>query len=275
MNHCERGAFTLGKIKKRAFGIAGFALALVFALVAALFFRPAVAISATAGDDLASTAAEHENPGLGAASITVRAKVPEDWAEPCLWAWLDPDGTAAFPAWPGEPFVKDGDWYALQAPGWVNSVIVNANGGAVQTGDMKALEPGKDLWIVVTGAEDYAVDYTEIGAAAPAAEQEEPKREEPKRETARQEATQQAAALREATQQADPQQAAALQEAALQEAATQQADPQQEATQQADPQQAAGTAARGGGNPVVLIIAVCIAAIAAIAVIAAVAKKKK
>jgi hypothetical protein len=217
---------------------------------------------------LASTAAERENPGLDAASITVRAKVPESWAEPCLWAWLDPDGTAAFPAWPGEPFVKDGDWYALQAPGWVNSVIVNANGGAVQTGDMKALEPGKDLWIVVTGAEDYVVDYMEIDAAAPAAKQEGPKREEPKRETARQEAPRQeapqAAALQEAAQQAAPPQGAALQEAAPQEAA-----------QQADPRQAAGTAARGGGNPVVRIIAVCMAAIAAIAVIAAVVRKKK
>jgi glycosidase len=38
----------MGKIKKRAFGVVSFALALVFALVAALFFRPAVAISAAA-----------------------------------------------------------------------------------------------------------------------------------------------------------------------------------------------------------------------------------
>ncbi|MDR0999379.1 MAG: starch-binding protein [Clostridiales bacterium] len=132
-------------------------------------------------DDLTAEVS-YSNPDLNVAGITVRAKVPNDWADPCLWAWLDPDGTNAFAAWPGEPFVKDGDWYTLQAPGWINSIIVNANDGAVQTVDSKGLEVGKDLWIVVTDAENYVVDYKEIDASAVASvpvSTETPKQEEP------------------------------------------------------------------------------------------------
>jgi hypothetical protein len=132
-------------------------------------------------DDLTAEVS-YSNPDLDVAGITVRAKVPDDWTDPCLWAWLDPDGANAFSAWPGEPFVKDGDWYALQAPGWINSLIVNANSGAVQTGDSKGLEVGKDIWIVVTDAENYVVDYKEIDMAAVAAElapTEAPKQEAP------------------------------------------------------------------------------------------------
>lgn len=93
--------------------------------------------------------------------ITVKAYVPEDWDGPAFWAWLDPDGANAFDAWPGQEFEEDGDWYVTTAPGWVNSVIVNANGGEVQTDDI-TVEPGKDLWIVVKAPDDYEVYYEEV-----------------------------------------------------------------------------------------------------------------
>lgn len=94
-----------------------------------------------------------------AADITVYAKVPAGWENPCLWAWSHPDGTNAFSAWPGEPLTAGEDgWYAITVPGWINSVIVNANGGAVQTSDLR-VDAGKDLYITVAGAEEAAVAY--------------------------------------------------------------------------------------------------------------------
>lgn len=93
-------------------------------------------------------------------TITVSVKVPDDWIDPCLWAWSHPDGTNAFAEWPGEPLKKDGDWYTMEVPGWINSVIVNANEGSIQTGDM-SVDSGKNLWIVVEDAEKYDFSYEE------------------------------------------------------------------------------------------------------------------
>lgn len=102
----------------------------------------------------------YEDPNKTAEDITVHAQVPADWAGPCLWAWSAPDGTNAFAAWPGEAMTQDGDWYTIQAPGWINSVIINGNEGSVQTTDLP-VEPGKELWVVVNGPEDAAVSYEE------------------------------------------------------------------------------------------------------------------
>ena len=77
-----------------------------------------------------------------------------------LWAWSAPDGTNAFASWPGEALTQDGDWYTIQVPGWINSVIVNAGEGSVQTTDL-SVETGKDVWVVVNGPEDAAVFYEE------------------------------------------------------------------------------------------------------------------
>ena len=94
-----------------------------------------------------------------AEDITVYAKVPQDWAEPCLWAWSHPDGTNAFAAWPGEALSAGEDgWYAVTVPGWINSVIINANGGTVQTADLR-VDAGKDLYVTVAGAQEAAVTY--------------------------------------------------------------------------------------------------------------------
>ena len=102
----------------------------------------------------------YEDPNKAVDDITVRAKVPADWTGPCLWAWSAPDGTNAFASWPGEALAQDGDWYTIQAPGWINSVIINANEGSVQTADL-SVEPGKDIWVVVNGPEDAVVSYEE------------------------------------------------------------------------------------------------------------------
>ena len=90
----------------------------------------------------------------------MHAQVPADWEAPSLWAWSAPDGTNAFTAWPGEALTKDGDWYSIQVPGWINSVIINANEGSVQTTDL-SVETGKDIWVVVTDAESAQVFYEE------------------------------------------------------------------------------------------------------------------
>ena len=102
-----------------------------------------------------------------AEDITVHVKAPADWSEPHLWAWSAPDGTNAFSSWPGEALQEGEDgWLTLSVPGWVNSIIVNANEGGIQTSDL-SVDTGKDLWIVVTDAENAEVTYE-----APAAESE-------------------------------------------------------------------------------------------------------
>ena len=92
--------------------------------------------------------------------MTVHAKVPADWDGPSAWAWSAPDGTNAFASWPGEAMTENGDWFDITVPGWVNSFIVNANGGTVQTADL-SIEPGKEAWILVTDAENAQVFYEE------------------------------------------------------------------------------------------------------------------
>ena len=68
------------------------------------------------------------------------------------------DGTNAYAAWPGEAMAEENGWYAVQAPGWINSVIINGNAGSVQTADL-SVESGVDVWVVVTDAENASVTY--------------------------------------------------------------------------------------------------------------------
>ena len=99
--------------------------------------------------------------------ITVYAQVPSDWAGPCCWAWSAPDGTNAFSAWPGEAMAEGEDgWYSVEVPGWVNSIIINANEGGVQTTDL-SVDVGKDVWITVTDAENAAVSYEQPSGETP------------------------------------------------------------------------------------------------------------
>ena len=100
-------------------------------------------------------------------NITVHVMAPSDWAAPCLWAWSAPDGTNVYSTWPGEALeAGENGWLTKEIPGWVNSVIVNANEGSVQTSDI-SIETGKDIWIVVKDAENYELSYEEPTVEAP------------------------------------------------------------------------------------------------------------
>lgn len=93
----------------------------------------------------------------------IHANVPDNWNEPCLWAWSAPDGTNAFEAWPGNALKQDDDgWYAGKAPIWVNSIIINANEGSVQTEDI-SIDPA-ELWITVEEDGSYDFSYDDPNA---------------------------------------------------------------------------------------------------------------
>lgn len=98
-------------------------------------------------------------------NVTVHVKAPSDWENPNLWAWSAPDGTNAFASWPGEALEENDGWLTKEIPGWVNSIIVNGNDGSVQTSDI-SIETEKDVWVVVTDAENYEVTYEEPDTAA-------------------------------------------------------------------------------------------------------------
>ncbi len=81
--------------------------------------------------------------------IVAYISAPDDWENPCVWAW-DDDGKNAFAAWPGG--AADADpanegWYYIYLPVWANNYIVNASEGTVQTGDFKV--EGNNLWITI------------------------------------------------------------------------------------------------------------------------------
>ena len=106
-------------------------------------------------------------------NVSVYVMAPADWEAPCLWAWSAPDGTNVYSTWPGEAFEEgENGWLQKEIPGWVNSVIVNGNEGSVQTTDI-SVETGKDIWLVVTGPEEYEVYYEEpeVEADAEAADE--------------------------------------------------------------------------------------------------------
>lgn len=94
-------------------------------------------------------------------NVTVHVMAPTDWESPCLWAWSAPDGTNVYTTWPGETLEEsENGWLTKEIPGWVNSIIVNGSEGTVQTTDI-SVETGKELWVVVSGPEEYEVSYEE------------------------------------------------------------------------------------------------------------------
>lgn len=95
-------------------------------------------------------------------TFMVHVKVADSWNEPKLWAWSAPDGTNLFEAWPGEAMtVGEDGWYDMEIPTWVNSLIVNANDGEVQTEDLSV--DAAELWITVeeNGSFDFTYDDPE------------------------------------------------------------------------------------------------------------------
>jgi len=109
--------------------------------------------------------------------ITVHAMVPFGWDGPGVWAWNNDIGSV-FPGWPGQPFdTMDGDWHVMEIPAWVNEIIINAQNGGLQTDDIE-IEPGRDIWILVSGSdENFELSYYPIEGAEVAA----PVRNEPVR----------------------------------------------------------------------------------------------
>lgn len=103
-------------------------------------------------------------------NVTVHVKAPADWENPNLWAWSAPDGTNVFASWPGEALEEQDGWLVKEIPGWVNSIIVNGNDGSVQTSDI-SIDTEKDVWVVVSGPEDYEVTYEEPEVTADTAEE--------------------------------------------------------------------------------------------------------
>ena len=86
-------------------------------------------------------------------------QVPDDWADPCVWAW-DSDGNNAFTAWPGEEMEADAandGWYYIWLPAWANHVIINANEGNVQT-EEQILDTNA-AWITVSAADTVEISY--------------------------------------------------------------------------------------------------------------------
>ena len=84
-------------------------------------------------------------------------QVPEDWENPCVWAW-DSDGNNAFTAWPGEEMEADAandGWYYIWLPAWANHVIINANEGNVQT-EEQILDTNA-AWITVSAADTVEI----------------------------------------------------------------------------------------------------------------------
>ena len=90
-------------------------------------------------------------------TITVYAQVPQNWSAPCLWAWAGEQN--AFDAWPVEPMSDCGDgWYAVNVGGWIDQIIVNGNGGSIQTADL-SVESGCDVYVRVASVRDVSITY--------------------------------------------------------------------------------------------------------------------
>jgi hypothetical protein len=219
--------------------------------------------------DAETVEVSYDDPDKRAENITVRAKVPGDWQEPGLWAWSHPDGTNVFSSWPGEPLAENGDWFEIEIPGWINRVIVNANGGTVQTADIE-VEQGTDIWIEVTSGDDYSLAY-EAPAEEPV-EPEPPQPEEPvetvpeePEQTEEPEQAPEPTPTPEPTKEPDPTPAP-------------EPTPQPETPEASEPAAAPVAPAAetsGGINPAIIIAAVIAAAVVIAGIIFAAVRKKK
>ena len=91
--------------------------------------------------------------------LVVYASVPADWSWPCVWAWSS-DGTNAFASWPGdlmEPDPANEGWYYIYLPSGMESVIINANDGSVQTDEIKIDK--QSAWIKVAEDKTFSVFF--------------------------------------------------------------------------------------------------------------------
>ena len=97
-------------------------------------------------------------------TINVYTLVPSPWGAPGCWAWNNVTKTDAFDTWPGATMKWTGKYYTTTAPDWVDSVVINGNGGSVQTEDI-AIESGYDVWVIIhADGEWYSLLYAEPSA---------------------------------------------------------------------------------------------------------------
>lgn len=116
---------------------------------------------------------------------TVHAKVPADWTAPNAYGWVDRVGN---PSWPGDAMTANGEWWDGSIDATNDRIIINNNDGTSgpQTSDI-TIEAGKEIWLVVSQADDGSysatVSYTAPGDDVTPPEDETPKDETPKDET--------------------------------------------------------------------------------------------
>ncbi len=90
-----------------------------------------------------------------AGTFTLHAYVPDGWNDPCFYGW----GGSLSMTWPGEAMTAEGDgWYTFEVAADAEGLIVNANGGTVQTPDIKSFE-AKEMWVVVAADTTVTVAY--------------------------------------------------------------------------------------------------------------------
>lgn len=99
----------------------------------------------------------------------VYAEVPETWEAPHVWAFNEAgDNAYANLGWPGKPMVMDENnpgWYYLYVPSNMDSVIINANEGSVQTSDLAI--PDANVWITITEVgESVTAEISESSATS-------------------------------------------------------------------------------------------------------------
>lgn len=83
--------------------------------------------------------------------FTVRAKVPSDWTEVCVYAF-DDSNTNVSPVWPGEQGQLTNGWYFADIPVTATNIIVSgmANGSRAQTADLPvSAAKGETVWVTV------------------------------------------------------------------------------------------------------------------------------
>jgi hypothetical protein len=92
-------------------------------------------------------------------TITVRVQIPDVWdSPPGVWAWNNDIGNAFDIGWPGPPMTeREGDWYIMEIPGWIDHIIINAPGG-MQTDDYEVTQ-GNDLWIAIPAPGQVFISY--------------------------------------------------------------------------------------------------------------------
>lgn len=84
----------------------------------------------------------------GGPTVTVYAKVPADWSDVRVWAWNDSQQNAS-PTWPGDLIMTKGDdgWYSVEVPQGYPNLLINANGGTVQTEDVAGALSDKPIYL--------------------------------------------------------------------------------------------------------------------------------